>query len=62
MVNSYRLTNVANRKGYVWGMENLKEKEYYKDKIAELVEKIENPATLKFILSVIESYLKSRGV
>lgn len=34
----------------------------YKQKITELVEKIENPATLKFILSVIESYLKSRGI
>lgn len=33
-----------------------------KVKITELVEKIENPATLKFILSVIESYLKSRGI
>lgn len=37
-------------------------KDYYKDKITELVEKIENPATLKFILSVIESYLKNRGI
>lgn len=34
----------------------------YKKEITELVEKIENPATLKFILSVIESYLKSRGI
>lgn len=42
--------------------ENLREKNYYKDRIIELVEKIENPATLKFILSVIESYLKSRGI
>lgn len=41
---------------------SLREKEYYKEKIVEMVEKIENPATLKFILSVIENYLKSRGV
>lgn len=34
----------------------------YKHMIIKIVEKIENPATLKFILSVIESYLKSRGV
>ena len=40
----------------------MEEKEEYKRKIIELVEKVENPATLKFILSVIESYLKSRGV
>lgn len=42
-------------------MKKLKEKKFYKEKIIDLVEKIENPATLKFILSVIESYLKSRG-
>lgn len=36
--------------------------EKYKGKITELVEKIENPATLKFILLVIKSYLKSRGI
>lgn len=42
--------------------ENLREKNYYKEKIIELVEKIENLATLKFILSVIESYLKIRGI
>ena len=40
----------------------MEEKEEYKRKIIELVEKVENPATLKFILSVIESYFKSRGV
>lgn len=38
------------------------QKENIRKKIIELVEKIENPATLKFILSVIESYLKSRGI
>lgn len=42
--------------------ENLREKNYYKEKIIKLVEKIENPATLKFILLVIENYLKSRGI
>lgn len=39
-----------------------KRKEFCKDKLTELVEKIENPATLKFILLVIENYLKSRGI
>lgn len=39
----------------------MKEKEFYRKKIIEMVEKIENLATLKFILSVLESYLKSRG-
>lgn len=34
----------------------------YKKEIIEMVKKIENPATLKFILLVIESYLKSRGI
>ncbi len=42
--------------------ENLREKKYYKDKITELVGKIDNLATLKFILLVIENYLKSRGI
>lgn len=42
--------------------DNFREKDYYKEKIIELVEKIENLATLKFILSVIENYLKSRGI
>ena len=40
----------------------MKEKQYYKEKIIEMVEKIENLATLKFILSVIENYLKNRGI
>lgn len=44
------------------GNESLKEKEHYREKITEIVGKIENPATLKFILSVIRSYLKSRGI
>lgn len=38
------------------------DKEQYREKIIEIVEKIENPATLKFILLVIKSYLKSRGI
>lgn len=38
------------------------EKEYYREKIIETVKKINNTATLKFILSVIENYLKNRGV
>lgn len=37
------------------------EKEYYKEKIVKIVDGIKNPATLKFILSIIENYLKSRG-
>lgn len=42
--------------------ENLfSEKEYYRQKIIEMVGKIQNTGTLKFILSVIENYLKSRG-
>lgn len=32
-----------------------------REKIVEMIEGIENPATLKFIFSVIENYLKSRG-
>lgn len=40
---------------------SFKEKDFYKQKIIEIIENIENTATLKFILSVIESYIKSRG-
>lgn len=40
----------------------MEEKERYKREIVKIVDNIENTATLKFILSVIESYLKSRGV
>lgn len=43
-------------------MEKSKEKRFYEEKIFKMVEKIENLSTLKFILSVIESYLKSRGI
>lgn len=43
-------------------MEKIREKDYYKQRIIEILDKIENPSTLKFILSVIENYLKSRGV
>lgn len=44
-------------------MENevFNEKEYYRQKIIEMVGKIDNTGTLKFILSVIQNYLKSRG-
>lgn len=41
--------------------ESIKEKEYYREKIIEMVRKIENTAKLKFILSIIESYQKDRG-
>lgn len=42
--------------------ENLfSEKEYYRQKIIEMAGKINNIGTLKFILSVIQNYLKSRG-
>lgn len=34
----------------------------YKEEIIKMVEKIENTATLKYILLVIKNYLKSRGV
>lgn len=37
--------------------EKLREKQYYKDKIAELVEKIENPAILASIYSFIMGVL-----
>ncbi len=35
--------------------ENLREKKYYKEKIIELVEKIENPAILKLIYGLAKS-------
>lgn len=38
-----------------------KNAKHYRTLIINTVEKIENPATLKFILLVIESYLKGRG-
>lgn len=43
------------------GKEVFSEKEYYRQKIIEMVGKINNTGTLKFILSVIQNYLKSRG-
>ncbi len=43
-------------------MEKSEEKKFYEEKITEMVKKIESLSTLKFILSVIESYLKSRGI
>lgn len=35
--------------------ENLREKNYYKDRIIELVEKIENPEILKLIYGLVKS-------
>lgn len=35
-------------------MENLREKEYYKEKITDLVEKIENPAILEYLYIFIQ--------
>lgn len=40
----------------------MKEKEYYKQKIIELVEKINNQGTLEYIYNVLKAYLKSRGI
>lgn len=40
----------------------MNEKELCKEEICKIVGGIENTATLKFILSVIKSYLKSRGI
>lgn len=36
-------------------MENFREKDYYKQKITELVEKIENPKILKLIYGLVKS-------
>lgn len=38
--------------------ENLREKNYYKDRIAELVGKIENPWILEVILRFVEGMIK----
>lgn len=40
----------------------MNEKEIHKKKIIEMVEGIENAATLKYLLRIIESYLKSRRI
>lgn len=37
-------------------IENLREKKYYKDKIIELVEKIENPAILIKIYTFVKTH------
>lgn len=37
------------------------EKEEYREKIIEMISKIENKSTLKYIYVVILEYLKSRG-
>lgn len=34
----------------------------YKQKIIELVEKINNQGTLEYIYNVLKAYLKSRGI
>lgn len=36
--------------------------EEYRKKINELLDKIENISTLKYIYTVISTYLKSRGI
>lgn len=50
------------RENEMYAGKEVKVEEYYRKMIIKVVEKIENPATLKFILSVIESYLKCRGI
>lgn len=37
-------------------------KEEYKEEIINLINKIENSGTLKYIYEVIKTYLKSRGI
>lgn len=37
----------------------MNEKEFYRREIIKMVEGIKNPAILKYILSVIKSYLKN---
>lgn len=38
-------------------MENLKEKDYYREKIIELVEKINNQGTLEYLYTFIKLFL-----
>ena len=45
----------------VYKMEDYTDERYYKDKIIEMVEKIENQGTLKYIYNILKTYLKSRG-
>lgn len=39
-------------------MENFREKDYYKKKITELVEKIENPEILNYIYIIVSDVAK----
>lgn len=41
--------------------ENLREKNYYKDRIIELVEKIENPSILEYLYTFIKLFLEKWG-
>ena len=41
--------------------ERFKEKDYYKKKITELVEKIENPGTLEYLYTFIKLFLEKWG-
>lgn len=38
----------------------MKDKQYYKERIAELISGVDSVSTLKYICAVIESYLKNR--
>lgn len=42
--------------------ENLREKNYYKEKIIELVEKIENPEFLEFLYQMLLSFKEKWGI
>lgn len=42
-------------------MENLKEKDYYREKIIELVEKINNQGTLEYLYTFIKLFLEKWG-
>lgn len=38
----------------------MKDKQYYRERIIELINGVDSASTLKYICTVIESYLKSR--
>ena len=38
------------------------EKEEYREKIIEMINKVESKSTLKYIYAVISAYLKSSGI
>lgn len=42
--------------------ENIREKNYYKEKIIELVEKIENPEFLEFLYQMLLSFKEKWGI